>query len=74
MVQSQADQAAEQVVEALHGRNDADLGSLLAAAGCDFLLLVGAHSQNGWCWCQPVMAPCEYGPDHSHPKHRDGSS
>ena len=71
---TQAEQVAAEVAEALDGRSDTELGKLIAASGCSFLLLAGAHSENGWCWCQPVMVPCEYGQAHSHPKHREGRS
>lgn len=52
-------------------QGDASLVFPVIRFGPAYILMIGPHTDDGFCWCQPEMVPCTSGRPHSHPIHVD---
>ena len=68
---SDAETVADSAAEGLDGRDDADLAHPVRAFGAAFLMMIGPHSSDGFCWCQVATVPCPSGLAHDHTEHRE---
>lgn len=67
-----AKQALEDLLEGLAGSSDLELATELRFFHPEYMMLVGAHSNDGWCWCQPTDTEIHTnGGYHDHPVHTD---
>lgn len=69
--ESDASHVARMLVDALDELGDTDLNYPVQQVGPAYLMMIGPHSEHGFCWCQPSMESCLSGQVHKHPVHRD---
>lgn len=69
--ESDAAQVMRSITSQLDERGDADFRYPCHRYGMAFIVMIGNHTDDAWCWCQPVMVPCASGAMHSHPEHKE---
>lgn len=69
--ESDATQVMRSISSQLDERGDADFRYPCHRYGMSFIVMIGNHTDDAWCWCQPIMVPCPSGAMHEHPEHKE---